>query len=249
MSSTDLARQVDSLLEKLRKQWSPGAGTLELPDCGWCGEDRVLCALVGSFMVWEAPMAKAAGAIEALTRELIDANELRVSLPDELATIIGRNYPRGLERVTRLRAALNDIYRREHTVKLSHLTEKTKREARTYLESLSETPHFVASRTFLVALEGHAVPVDERLLSRLLEVDAVGDDTATPESTSGALEKAIRAGNAAEAHALLLAWVDDGGSAATKVRPGHRKTKARPVASAAKRTPPPRTTARRRKGK
>lgn len=252
-AATERSKQVESLLDKLRRQHGEAAGRLALPDCGWCGEDRVLCALVGSFMLWEASIARATAAVNALTTELIDANELRVSLPEELHAIIGRNYPRGLERVTRLRAALNDVYRREHAVKLSHLTDRPKREARAYLESLTETPLFVAARTLLVGLEGHAVPIDERLLGRLIEADAVGDESATPESTSASLERVITAPKAAEAHALMLAWAEESTTkpkttAARKSRTrvasgGGGSSGGAVVASAAKRSPARRTAA------
>ncbi|MGD9690437.1 MAG: hypothetical protein AB7K52_11920 [Phycisphaerales bacterium] len=253
MSTADRSSPFDSLLEKLRKQRGGKAASVDLPVIAWCADDRVLSTFIASFMLWDAPIARAATALEALGASVIDANDLRVSLPEELLAIIGRSYPRGQERMTRLCAALNDVYRREHAVRLAHLKEKSKREARAYLESLAHTPPFVAGRTFLLALEGHAVPVDERLLGRLLEIDAVGDESATPESMSVAFERAIRAGSAAEAHALLTSWADEPPnptpSASRRSRStrkaaaaGNGERKARqPVASAKKRSPARRT--------
>lgn len=234
---TEKAKQIESLLEKLRRQQGraqePQAAVPACP--AWCEGDPVVAEFVRSFLLWEASPARAATAMESIGASMVDLNELRVSLTEEIVAAIGKSYPRACERAGRLKASLNDVYHREHTVRLSHLLERSKRDARAYLEALAETPHFVASRTFLVALGGHAVPVDERLLSKLIEADVVDNETATPESTAASLEKAIRAGESAEAHALFQGWQDECG----KPMKAPRKSKSRggspaAVASAAK---------------
>src|SRR5690349_9289810 len=50
-------------------------------------------------------------AVRKLLTGVVDMNELRVCHPDELASLLGERYPRGLERCARLRSALNDLYR------------------------------------------------------------------------------------------------------------------------------------------
>jgi hypothetical protein len=240
MSSPDKAKQIESLLEKLRKQLGKGESVAP-PPCAaadgppWAEADIVITEFIKSFLLWEATTHRACAAMESIGGALVDLNELRVSLIDEIVAVIGKNYPRAHERAARLKAALNDIYRREHCVKLSHLLEKTKREARAYLESLAETPHFVASRTFLIALEGHAVPVDERLLGKLIEADVVDNESATPESTASVLEKTIRSADSLEAHELFQVWSDE--TSAPKAKPARRakpRAATTPVASAAK---------------
>jgi hypothetical protein len=253
MSAPEKTKQIESLLEKLRKQLGGGKGESIAPaPCKageaplWCEADPVVTEFVKSFLLWEAASPRACGAMEAIASSIVDLNELRVSLVEEIVAVIGKNYPRAHERANRLKAALNDVYRREHCVRLAHLLDKNKRDARAYLESLAETPHFVASRTFLVALGGHAMPVDERLLTKLIEADVVDNESATPESTASVLEKAIRSGDSAEAHGLFQVWADEGGGTKTRSARGRGKPRGSgaPVASAKKGSPARRSRSR-----
>ena len=160
---------------------------------------------VWSFLVWEADPADAERALHRLQKAVVDNNELRVCLPDEIVSIIGPRYPRAQERALRLRAGLQDIYFREHMVSLDHLTEAPKRIAKQYLDTLDGVPPFVASRVLLLGLGGHAVPIDDRLLNNLVEAGTLESDT-TPERASAALERHIKAEDAVDAHMLLMAW-------------------------------------------
>jgi hypothetical protein len=205
LSPADPTKKLHSLMKKLRAEY-PGAcdaAVESLPE----GQDPLVWQLVFSFMCWEANSAKAGQATRKLHAGVIDYNEMRVCLPDELIGLIGERYPRASERVQRLRSALNDLYRREHTVTLQHLPTMPKREARTYLESLEGVPGFVASRLMLLSLGGHAFPLDERLYLTLTEEQAVPD--AEFDDVAGWLERAFHAGETAEPYLLLEAWLND----------------------------------------
>lgn len=168
----------------------------------------LLWQLVFSILAWEASPARAVAACKRLHAEVIDYNELRVCLPDEIATIIGERYSRAIERATRLRSTLNDLFRRQHAVSLDHLTTMNKRDARAYLESLEGCPAYAAARVTLFELDGHAMPVDHRLMN------ALGAHHALPETddvhtASTWLERQLRTGEAKQAAQLLEAWLGD----------------------------------------
>lgn len=184
------------------------------PDCRFiCPKneamtDAVCDQLVWSYLVWEAGAARAEAIAAKLCESFVDLNEFRVCLPSELAGFFGLNYPRAAERAERVRATLCDIYEREHEVSLQSLQEMNKREAKAYLDSLEGIPLYVASRTFLMGLGGHAFPLDERLLALLAAENAVPEG----ESVQGAaswLERQFRSGEAAPAFAALEAWADE----------------------------------------
>ena len=207
MSAPDPAKKLHSLLKKLRSDLGE---TIADGDCEGCPDtaDRLLWRLVFSFMAWEASHARASGATKKLHASVIDYNEMRVCLADELAGMIGDRYPRAQERSARLRSTLNDLYRREHGVTLARAVSLGKREAREYLESLEGMPRYVAARMSLVALGGHAFPLDERLQQALRESDALPADLATDEA-SGWLERQFRAGEALAPYQLLERWMND----------------------------------------
>lgn len=211
MSAADRTKALNALIARLRAKQAPvpavaSAGGAPVDRC-CCEGDLVLREFVRSFLHWETTANRADNALKRIDQAVVDINELRVCMPDEMAQIIGPNYPRVEERCERLRAALFDVYKREHKVALAHLTEKPKRAAREYLEGLAGVPQFVAARVTLLSLGGHAFPLDTRMHGRLLEEGAL-DPTMAPADASGWLERSVRAGEAAEAYTLIQAWCD-----------------------------------------
>jgi len=169
--------------------------------------DPVCQELVWAYLVWEAGPKLARAAMAKLCESFVDLNELRVCLPSELAAFFGTSYPLAMERGDRLRATLNDIFSREHAVTLASLPAMNKRDARAYLDSLEGIPPYVAARTMLVGLGGHAFPLDERLMAVLLREEALGE-AGDIVSASGWLERQVRSGEAARALFALEAHAD-----------------------------------------
>lgn len=207
MSAPDPAKKLSALLKKLRATYGESAvdksGEGRPPEI-----DPLIWQLVFSFLSWESSVARAATVSRKLHTAVVDYNEMRVCLANELATLIGDRYPRGLERASRLRSTLNDLYRREHSVTLVTVAAMPKREARVYLESLDGTPGYVASRLLLVSLGGHAFPVDDRIYQTLLEEDAIPPDLSLADA-AGWLERHFRAGDALPAYLLVEQWLND----------------------------------------
>lgn len=219
MSTPDPARKLTLLLKKLR------GGDIPARDesCDGCpeGADPLLWQFVYSFLIWESSPAKAGAAAKRLQGAVVDYNEMRVALTDELASMIGERYPRAAERAARLRSALNDLYKREHAVTLKRIAELSKRDARVFLESLEGTPPFVAARMVLLALGGHAFPLDERLHRALAEEDAVPRDLSLTDA-SGWMERQFRAGEATEPYLVLERWMNDRPAPRAPKRPERR---------------------------
>lgn len=216
MSVVEPSRDLPQLLKRLRTDYPQAACCTESCTIDPC--EPVLDQFVRSFLLWESSAARAAAAMKRIEQTVVDFNELRVCMPGELVRILGERYPRAEERARRLRSALNAIYAREHRVGLESLAERSKREAREYLESLDGTPRFVAARVALVNLGGHAAPVDGRILRRLVD-HGLAEADATPETAAAMLERKVRAGEMLEAYALLQAWSDDPAADSAEPRP------------------------------
>lgn len=205
MSAPDPAKKLSALIKKLRTTYGDEVadpGMEGLPP----GADPLLWQLVFSFLAWESSTSRAVTANKKLHAAVVDYNELRVCLIDELVGMIGDRYPRAVERVTRLRTALNDLYRREHAVKLSKLVDSPKRDARQVLDSLEGLPPFVSARMMLLAFGGHSFPLDERIHQALVSEEAAPADFT---EAAGWLERQFRAGEAAPAYNLMEAWMND----------------------------------------
>jgi hypothetical protein len=205
VASPDPTKKLNALLKKLRSTYGETVADPALEGCPPEG-DPLVWSFVFAFMAWEASTSRAVIATKRIHQSVVDYNELRVCLNDELVSIIGDRYPRALERATRLRSAMNDLYRREHSVSLRRLVDMPKREARQFLDSLDGTPGFVSGRMLLLNLGGHAFPLDHRLHFALV---AEGAAPADFDEAAAWLERTFRVGEAAPAYALLEAWMND----------------------------------------
>ncbi len=185
-----------------------------------------------SLLLWECTPVKAREAYKRFIDATTDFNELRVMLKPDFEELLGPRYPLVSERAARIKMALHDVYNREHDVTLAHLHKAQKREARKYLDSIEGLPHFAAARVVAVSLGGHAVPVDEKLRERLIEM-GVADDKSDVASLSGSLERAIKAADGPEAIALFEAWTAD---PSPKVTGGKKKAPAKKSPAPAKKT-------------
>jgi endonuclease III len=183
----------------------------------FCHHDAVLRELVRSYLLWESTTAKADAAMRRIDDAVVDINELRVCLTDEVVSILGTGLSRVEERATRLRATLHDVFQREHCLRLSHLADRSRKDARQYLMSLAGVPEFVAARVALLRLGIHAMPVDERTLACLKHAKAVDPDADVIAAASH-LDRAVKSGDGPLAHRAIQAWVDD--TSAVVVRSG-----------------------------
>ncbi len=209
MSTSEQSKELSTLTRKLRGEY---AGALGEPCDGAAltvdMAEPLLGEFVRSFMIWEATTAKASAALSRIAEAVVDFNELRICLPDEIVRVMGERYPRVEERALRLRSSLAEIYSRQHAVTLEPLLTMGKREAKDYLDSLDGVPRFVSARVSLLCLGGHSAPVDGRIAKRLVESQVV-EAGSTPDAAAGALERKVRAGEMLDVYRLLQAWADD----------------------------------------
>lgn len=212
-------RAFDSLVKKLRDRFGVIEPLpLDLKD-----------QFVWSHLLWDASVADAERAFKKVMGSIVDLNELRVCLVEEIVATVGPRYPRVEERATRLRDGLHDIFLREHAVTFDHIRDMPKRNARAYLESLKGTNPFVTGRMLVLGLGAHAAPIDQRLLDRLADEEIL-DEGVSVEDASALLERHVKAANAVETHLLLLRWCEEAGPR----KPARRPKSARAETSAAK---------------
>jgi hypothetical protein len=219
MSSGDAAQKLRDLLARLESTVTPARATPPEPPPAI---DPGTHLLLYSFMLWESDPASAAGALSRLYAEIIDPNELRVALPDEICAWCGIHDEIARERAARLRACLNDIYRREHEVSLARLGSVSKREAREYLGSLEGMPAFVAARVSLLGFGSHAAPLDGRLC-RLLDGHGAIDSPGDLFEAERWLERQVRASESERIALLLEGWREHEPNPRTRA-PGDQRT-------------------------
>lgn len=221
MSSSDHAAAFQNALDHLTSVYEPADR----------GEDlEPIRQLVYSFLLWDCSTNRADNAFKRLEDTYVDMNDLRVSRTEEIMGVLGKTYPRADERVARIKAALRDVYLREHAVSLASLREGGKREARKYLESLEGMHHFVAARVALLAMDSHAVPIEERLYAKFLKAGIFEPDTPIEKAT-GSIERHVKASEGLETYLILQAYSEDtstdGSELAGSAKPVKKKSSSR----------------------
>ena len=197
--AADAGRNFSALMKKIGKPASPTK------------KEDPIDVLVMSFLMWDSTAAKAKTAYERIQQRIVDFNDLRVSMPQEITGFIGSRYPRAEERSQRLRAVLRNIYNREHAVSLERLDTMGKREIKKYLHSLDGIVPFAADRVMLLCFGTHCIPADENLQNALLKAGACEESLDLWELSSW-LSRQVKASEAAATYFSLQAWVDRGAS-------------------------------------
>ena len=218
MSPTPNTKNLNALLSALKAVYKPQPTEPRKP----------IEIFILSYLLWDGITSRADLAFKRIQSHCIDYNEFRVCDIPELVTLIGKTYPRAEERAHRLLLGLNEVYRREHEVSLDSCVNMTKREARKYLESIESIPPYVAARTALVAADAHAIPVDERTLQKLIEYNAVPDDSSC-ESAASFIERNVKAADSAAAHAMLQDWSEGNINVAAPKKAAPATSKKRPT--------------------
>ena len=199
-NAAQCAKKLTTLLKKLPEGEPP-----ELSN--EIGDDPV-GQLVFSFLLIDSTTEKAAAAYRKLLDQVVDYNDLRVSMPHETAGYLGSRYPRATERCEQLRTALRNVYLREHDVTLERLKGLGKREVKKYIESLEGVCPYTASRLMLVSFDVHAIPVDEQLREQLVAAGAA-DEEATSAEVSAWLTRQIKAADGLTSHYAFQRWVEE----------------------------------------
>lgn len=180
--------------------------------------------LIHSFLLWGSTSEQAGNAYRALKQGFVDHNELRVSLPYEIALCLRQKDSRSLERCQRLRASLNDLFRREHVVSLDRVRSMGKRDARKYIETLEGMVPYVSARVMLLCFDIHVMPVDDPLRALLIE-EGAADPSADCAEVSAFVSRHVPAARARDIHARLQAWSD---CAAARLAAGDGKAQPSP---------------------
>lgn len=137
-----------------------------------------LRALVLGVLREDCDDGKAERALAALDAEFVDINELRVATELELSSLIGEDYPRGIDRSLRLREILMSVFDAEGRLSIARVAAMNKKEQRAVLHRIPTMSPFVEGHAALLGFGQAAVPVDERMREYL-----EGQGVIEPEST------------------------------------------------------------------
>jgi len=198
-NASKYAEELRSLYKRLAKQYPAAPPAPQDP----------LKALVRAAMSFDVSDTRADEAMRLIDREFVGLNELRVATDLEIQELLGQRYPAIERRVTMITQSLNDIFEREHTLSLDRLRTISRRDARQFLRELPEIHPFVEAYVMLFAFDGHAIPIDDEILTFLREEQAV-DESASIDEAQRFIEHHLKAEECRDLFfALRRALADD----------------------------------------
>ena len=176
-------------------------------DLGPSFEKDAIGSLIFSCLLWNAPAPQAIKAFAAIQSAVIDWNDFRQYLPEEMVELIGANYPLALERSRRIRAMLMDIFVRHYSLTLESLKGLSRKEVDIYFESLRGAPDFVRSRMLFLIGNWHVIPLDDRS-HYLLVRENILDSGSTIQEGSNWITKQVSSSESKDFVLKMQSWLD-----------------------------------------
>lgn len=141
-------------------------------------------------------------AVKKLARHFVDWNDLRVSRPEEIVDVLGKDNVENRRIADALTQSLFAIFNKYDVVNLDALKEGGKRQAKAILEKLLPSSRFVINYVVLTAFDGHSIPLTPRMLDYLKTNELIHPE-ATTEEIEGFLERQITASQAYDFYAVF----------------------------------------------
>lgn len=156
-------------------------------------------------------------AVDRLQGKMVDWNEVRVSTFEEIQEALEHKSIGNEESCRNLIHAMQSVYDKENILSLDRLKSIGRREARQYLESLNGVNEFAVASVVLWSLNGHAIPINNRLLQALRDANLV-NPSATRAEVQAFLERHIPATQAKEFYITMQSFVPSKKATAKKTK-------------------------------
>ena len=166
------------------------------------GHSSVVEALVYGIICEHRSEAESQAAIKRFGDYFVDLNDLRVSRPAEIVEQLGEDTPVTRDIAIALKGALRAVFDEYNSVSLESLKKMGKRPAKQALEKIEGVSRFVADYCMLTALQGHAIPLTQKMMEYLRSNKLV-QEGANEQDVGGFLAKQISAKNGYEFYTLL----------------------------------------------
>ena len=160
--------------------------------------------MVDAVLAADAPR-QSAKALEALEKEFVDFNELRVAPIKDIVDTLGRDFPDARRKAEEATTVLNAIFNRRNNLVLDYVEKMSKRDVRRHLAELGLSP-YAAGVMMLLVFGGHAVPVDQGLVD-CLEADGHIEPGSSVEEVQAFMERIILQKHAWSAHEFFRDYV------------------------------------------
>jgi len=189
--------------------------TRKYPKVQAVGHEDVVDAVVYAMIFAELPEQAADAAMKRFREYFVDWNELRVSRAEEIIEVLGKDTPAARNIASTIIRVLGGIFNEYHKVSLEGLKKIGKRPAKQALDKIDGISRFVVDYCMLTSLQGHAVPLTDKMVE-YLKSNELADPEANEQEIGGFLAKQISAKKGYEFYALLRRESESSRSTRTK---------------------------------
>ncbi len=205
-NSRKYAPKIKTLFRSLKRK-SPKVNKIDFEDPA----DALVRGILSEHMQLSAVNSTA----KNLKKHFVDLNDLRVSRNEEMLDVLGSS--REIEKVVSVLAkVLQSVFNSFNSMSLVGLCEIGKRPAKKKLEELDGISEFVVNYCFMTALDGHAIPLTEKMIGYLRKNELVAPN-ASDDDIEGFLERQITSANGYQFYWLLKRQSEMGGKKIKKV--------------------------------
>lgn len=196
--SAEHGAQLKRLCNRIRREM----GTPTVP----AGQDPTT-ELVLACLSASSTEGKARAALNRLRSNFVDFNELRVCRPEEIAEILGKNFPQGHGVAETILVVLRELFDLRDSLDLAEFAEGGKRDAKIFLERMENASPYMVASVMLHSLGAHAFPVNTGMME-MLRGEEVITRKADAANVQGFLERQLSATTIRKTYALLKKYAD-----------------------------------------
>ena len=161
-------------------------------------------SLVYGIVAEKASTSRTKTVSKQFSRHFVDLNDLRVARPEEIVEVFGKDSAEVRQVAQTLVRVLGAIFEKQNDLTLEPLKKLGKRQAKQELEGLDGVTHFAVNLTMLTALQGHTIPLTQKMIAYLKMHELVCPD-ADDHDIEGFLTKQISAKDGYDFYAQLRA--------------------------------------------
>ena len=188
--------------------------------------DDVTESVVHGIILEDMSESAVKSAFKKFDNYFVDFNDLRVSRPEEIVEMLGEDSPATRQTASRIGKVLGAVFRKYNDVNLEVTKKMGKRPAKKFLEKLDGNSRFVVDYCMLTALQGHAIPLTNKMVEYLKSNELVHPE-ADEQEIEGFLTRQISARSAYEFYSLLRREIETSKKTEEKKTTRKKKTTTR----------------------
>jgi hypothetical protein len=112
-----------------------------------------------------------------LSKHFVDWNDMRVSRFEEIIEVLGGDDPVNRTIARTVRKSLNSVFEANDCISLDYFVELGKRKAKEELDKMESVSNYVAAYIILCCMDGHAIPINQRIVDFLKDNKLVHPDS------------------------------------------------------------------------